>query len=48
MGGSTEIMDQTVGEIDSSFILHPSSLAICLVSGGMDSCVYCSDRAPGE
>jgi 7-cyano-7-deazaguanine synthase len=23
----------------SSFILHPSSLALCLVSGGMDSCV---------
>ena len=35
MGGSTEIMD----EPDSSFILHPSSLAVCLVSGGMDSCV---------
>ncbi|HVG30168.1 MAG TPA: 7-cyano-7-deazaguanine synthase QueC [Pyrinomonadaceae bacterium] len=26
-------------EFDSSLILHPSSLAICLVSGGMDSCV---------
>jgi 7-cyano-7-deazaguanine synthase len=23
----------------ASFILHPSSLAVCLVSGGMDSCV---------
>jgi 7-cyano-7-deazaguanine synthase len=39
MGGSTEIMDEPEAEIDSSFILHPSSLAICLVSGGMDSCV---------
>ncbi len=39
MGGSTEIMDEPVTEIDSSFIPHPSSLAICLVSGGMDSCV---------
>jgi 7-cyano-7-deazaguanine synthase len=26
-------------EYSSSFILHPSSLAVCLVSGGMDSCV---------
>src|ERR1051326_9041613 len=24
---------------DSSLIPHPSSLAVCLVSGGMDSCV---------
>ena len=39
MGGSTEIMDEPITEIDSSFIPHPSSLAICLVSGGMDSCV---------
>src|ERR1700694_5855878 len=39
MGGSTEIMDEPIAEIDSSFIPHPSSLAICLVSGGMDSCV---------
>jgi 7-cyano-7-deazaguanine synthase len=34
MGGSTEIDKR-----DSSFILNPSSLAVCLVSGGMDSCV---------
>jgi len=39
MGGSTEIMDEPIAVPDSSFILHPSSLAICLVSGGMDSCV---------
>jgi 7-cyano-7-deazaguanine synthase len=29
-----------VGDVsDSSLIPHPSSLAVCLVSGGMDSCV---------
>ena len=41
MGGSTEILDQPVAESDSSFPLHPSPLrlAVCLVSGGMDSCV---------
>jgi len=40
MGGTTEIIDQTLeGLQSSSFILHPSSLAVCLVSGGMDSCV---------
>jgi len=39
MGGSNEVMDQPIAEIASSFIPHPSSLAICLVSGGMDSCV---------
>ncbi|MBV9210011.1 MAG: 7-cyano-7-deazaguanine synthase QueC [Acidobacteria bacterium] len=40
MGGSNEIPYEP-GEDDSSFILHPSSLplAVCLVSGGMDSCV---------
>lgn len=38
MGGSTEIMEQEEVQV-SSFILHPSSLAVCLVSGGMDSCV---------
>jgi 7-cyano-7-deazaguanine synthase len=38
MGGSTEIIEQA-DEETSSFILPPSSLAICLVSGGMDSCV---------
>lgn len=40
MGGSSEIMDEERrAEPDASFILHPSSLAVCLVSGGMDSCV---------
>ena len=39
MGGSNEILDEVVVEFDSSFIPHPSSLAVCLVSGGMDSCV---------
>ncbi len=40
MGGTTEIIEETLAEeVVSSFILHPSSLAICLVSGGMDSCV---------
>lgn len=40
MGGSTEIMDEiSQDEEFSSFILNPSSLAVCLVSGGMDSCV---------
>ena len=38
MGGSTGINEQADGET-SSFILPPSSLAVCLVSGGMDSCV---------
>jgi len=40
MGGTSEIVEpiEEIGEV-SSFILHPSSLAICLVSGGMDSCV---------
>ncbi len=39
MGGSTEVVDELEAVTDSSFILHPSSLAVCLVSGGMDSCV---------
>jgi 7-cyano-7-deazaguanine synthase len=40
MGGSNEILDdRTQSEDTSSFILRPSSLAVCLVSGGMDSCV---------
>jgi len=38
MGGSSETI-QPIDEETSSFILPPSSLAICLVSGGMDSCV---------
>lgn len=39
MGGSNEVMDEPLTEPASSFILNPSSLALCLVSGGMDSCV---------
>ena len=39
MGGSTEVIDEPAAAIDPSFVLHPSSLAVCLVSGGMDSCV---------
>jgi len=39
MGGSTDIIDTSEVESDSSFIRHTSSLAICLVSGGMDSCI---------
>ncbi len=38
MGGSSEILDKSIEERDSS-IFPPSSLAVCLVSGGMDSCV---------
>src|SRR5437660_3219422 len=39
MGGSTEVIDEPKVAIDLSVLLHPSSLAVCLVSGGMDSCV---------
>jgi 7-cyano-7-deazaguanine synthase len=40
MGGSSDTIEVTLkDERLSSFILHPSSLAVCLVSGGMDSCV---------
>lgn len=39
MGGSYEVIDEPEAANDSSLVLHPSSLAICLVSGGMDSCV---------
>jgi 7-cyano-7-deazaguanine synthase len=38
MGGSSEIIDEAIEERDSS-TLPTSSLAVCLVSGGMDSCV---------
>jgi 7-cyano-7-deazaguanine synthase len=39
MGGSDEIaVEELEDELDSS-LPHASSLAICLVSGGMDSCV---------
>src|SRR5262250_2124545 len=39
MGGSNEIVDKPVEEADSSRIPPHPSLAVCLVSGGMDSCV---------
>src|SRR5260370_8365647 len=40
MGGSNEtILKDAEVELSSSFILPLSSLAVCLVSGGMDSCV---------
>src|SRR5438309_4272507 len=40
MGGSNEtIRNEGQDEDASSLILDPSSLAVCLVSGGMDSCV---------
>jgi 7-cyano-7-deazaguanine synthase len=40
MGGTTETIEQPLEDLQSStFILRPSSLAVCLVSGGMDSCV---------
>ncbi len=35
MGGSNEIVEEPVAEL----VVNPSSLAVCLVSGGMDSCV---------
>ena len=38
MGGSYEVIDEPAAN-DSSLVLRPSSLAVCLVSGGMDSCV---------
>jgi len=38
MGGTSEVLEEET-KLDSSLILHPSSLAVCLVSGGMDSCV---------
>ena len=39
MGGSSEILADPVAELESAIVLDPSSLAVCLVSGGMDSCV---------
>jgi 7-cyano-7-deazaguanine synthase len=39
MGGSNEVIDEAETAAESSLHLHPSSLAVCLVSGGMDSCV---------
>src|SRR5213076_670849 len=39
MGGSNEVIDEPLVEPASAIIFYPSSLAVCLVSGGMDSCV---------
>src|SRR6476659_3057044 len=39
MGGSTEIIEPFETAELSPALFHPSSLAVCLVSGGMDSCV---------
>jgi 7-cyano-7-deazaguanine synthase len=39
MGGSNEVMAEPETTPDPSFRSHSSSLAVCLVSGGMDSCV---------
>jgi len=37
MGGAVELVDEPVAKSDSS--ADPSHFAVCLVSGGMDSCV---------
>ncbi len=52
MGGSNEVVDgKTINEAPdespSFFAPHSSSLAVCLVSGGMDSCVTAA-MARGE
>lgn len=39
MGGSTELTEPTTQDMLASFAMPESSLAICLISGGMDSCV---------
>ena len=40
MGGSSEVeVLETAQEVLASFVMPESSLAICLVSGGLDSCV---------
>ena len=39
MGGSTEVIYEPEVAADPSLVPHPASLAVCLVSGGMDSCV---------
>ena len=37
--GSPDYSDDAEASADTSLIPHPSSLSVCLVSGGMDSCV---------
>lgn len=39
MGGSTDIIEEVESEATQDRSLPVSSLAVCLVSGGMDSCV---------
>src|SRR5437773_4245257 len=39
MGGSTDIVEDPIAEPESSIIDYQPALAVCLVSGGMDSCV---------
>ena len=39
MGGSTDIIDEPKVALESFEFRAPESLAVCLVSGGMDSCV---------
>ena len=39
MGGSTEVIDEPEEAADASLSFDASGLAVCLVSGGMDSCV---------
>src|SRR5215471_13282385 len=39
MGGTTEIVDDPMVELDPAISTQTPSLAICLVSGGLDSCV---------
>ena len=39
MGGSTETIEPFASEQLSRLLSTPSTLAVCLVSGGMDSCV---------
>jgi 7-cyano-7-deazaguanine synthase len=39
MGGSTELQDEAQEAVDLSLTPGAATLAVCLVSGGMDSCV---------
>ncbi len=39
MGGSSEVIEEPEAAVEPTLVLHPSTLAVCLVSGGMDSCV---------
>ena len=39
MGGSNEVIAEPEAAAEPSLVLHSSTLAVCLVSGGMDSCV---------